>query len=171
MCVRQQRNPIFCLIPPYMLDQIARHGDKAQREVALRTRAKDSTFRSLRMVAVPAKGPARMALAAGAVKQRSIYSAENTDSLPGKLIRGEGQPASGDAAVDEAYDGLGATFDFFDQVFDRNSIDDAGMALDATVHFGQGLQQRVLELDPDGIWRRRPAAVQPLHRGARRDWP
>ena len=37
MCVRQpNRNPIFCLIPPYMLDQIARNGDKAQREVALR---------------------------------------------------------------------------------------------------------------------------------------
>ncbi|USV99396.1 M4 family metallopeptidase [Pseudomonas pergaminensis] len=138
MCVRQQhRNPIFCLIPPYMLDQIARNGDKAQREVALRTRAKDSTFRSLRMVVVPAQGPARMALAMGAGKRRSIYSAAGTDSLPGTLIRGEGQPASGDAAVDEAYDGLGATFDFFDEVFDRNSIDDAGMALDATVHFGQ----------------------------------
>src|SRR5450830_1345050 len=64
MCVRQHRNPIFCLIPPYMLDQIARNGDKAQREIALRTRAKDSTFRSLRMVAVSAKGPAHMALAA-----------------------------------------------------------------------------------------------------------
>ena len=137
MCVRQQRNPIFCLIPPYMLDQIARNGDKAQREIALRTRAKDGTFRSLRMVAVPARGAAHMALAMGADKRRSIYSAEGSDSLPGKLIRGEGQPASGDAAVDEAYDGLGATFDFFDQVFDRNSIDDAGMALDATVHFGQ----------------------------------
>ena len=130
MCVRQQRNPIFCLIPPYMLDQIARNGDKAQREIALRTRAKDSTFRSLRMVAVPARGAAHMALAMGADKRRSIYSAEGSDSLPGKLIRGEGQPASGDAAVDEAYDGLGATFDFFDQVFDRNSIDDAGMALE-----------------------------------------
>ncbi|MFP3701200.1 peptidase M4 family protein, partial [Burkholderia sp. SIMBA_013] len=87
--------------------------------VALRTRAKDSTFRSLRMVAVPAQGPARMALAMGAGKRRSIYSAAGTDSLPGTLIRGEGQPASGDAAVDEAYDGLGATFDFFDEVFDR----------------------------------------------------
>lgn len=137
MCVRQHRNPIFCLIPPYMLDQIARNGDKAQREVALRTRAKDSTFRSLRMVAVPANGAAHMALPMGAEKRRSIYSAEGADSLPGKLIRGEGQPVSGDVAVDEAYDGLGATFDFFDQVFDRNSIDDAGMALDATVHFGQ----------------------------------
>jgi Zn-dependent metalloprotease len=89
------------------------------------------------MLAAPAKGPAHMALAMGAGKRRSIYTAEGSDSLPGKLVRGEGQPASGDAAVDEAYDGLGATFDFFDEVFDRNSIDDAGMALDATVHFGK----------------------------------
>lgn len=48
MCVRQpNRNPIFCLIPPYMLDQIARNGDKAQREVALRTRAKDTDRKSV----------------------------------------------------------------------------------------------------------------------------
>ena len=33
-------------------------------------------------------------------------------------------------------DGLGATFDFYDQVFGRNSIDDQGLPLDATVHFG-----------------------------------
>jgi Zn-dependent metalloprotease len=57
--------------------------------------------------------------------------------LPGTLVRAEGQSATGDIAVDEAYEGLGATFDFFEQVFDRNSIDDAGMPLDATVHFGQ----------------------------------
>ncbi|PHN30505.1 M4 family metallopeptidase [Pseudomonas sp. ICMP 460] len=137
MCVRHPRNPVFCLIPPYILEQIMRNGDKAQREIALRTRAKDSTFRSLRMAAVPAKGQARMLLAAGASKRRSIYSADGSEALPGTLMRGEGQPAKGDAAVDEAYDGLGATFDFFDEVFDRNSIDDAGMALDATVHFGK----------------------------------
>ena len=28
-------------------------------------------------------------------------------------------------------------FDFFDQIFDRNSIDDSGMPLTATVHFGK----------------------------------
>ena len=38
--------------------------------------------------------------------------------------------------MDEAYDGLGATFDFFQQVFGRNSIDNAGLPLLATVHFG-----------------------------------
>ena len=135
MCEHAQRHSIFCLIPPYLLDRIAHNGTKAQREAALRTRAKDSTFRALRMSTTP--GPAaRLAASALASKRRSIYTADGAEALPGKLVRGEGQPASGDPAVDEAYDGLGATFDFFAEVFDRNSIDDAGMALDATVHFG-----------------------------------
>ncbi len=137
MCDQHERHPIFCLIPPYLLDQIARHGTQAQREAALRTRAKDSTFRALRMVTQQVRGPAQMAATVASGKRRSIYTAEGHDTLPGELVRGEGQAASGDVAVDEAYDALGATFDFFCEVFDRNSIDDAGMALDATVHFGQ----------------------------------
>lgn len=137
MCDRHERHPIFCLIPPYLLDQIARHGSKSQRDAALRTRAKDSTFRALRMLTHPARGPAQLVATSPAGKRRSIYSAEGSDTLPGRLIRGEGQSASGDPAVDEAYAALGATFDFFAEVFDRNSIDDAGMALDATVHFGR----------------------------------
>ncbi len=52
-------------------------------------------------------------------------------------MRKEGAAASGDAAVDEAYDGLGATFDFYLEACQRNSIDDAGLPLDATVHFGK----------------------------------
>src|SRR4029079_11658982 len=57
--------------------------------------------------------------------------------LPGTVLRTEGQGPTGDTAADEAYDGLGATFDFFAEIYDRNSLDDAGMPLDATVHFGQ----------------------------------
>lgn len=136
MCDHHKRQSIFCLIPPYLLDQIARHGSKSQRDAALRTRAKDSTFRALRMVTKPSRGPAQLVATGASGKRRSIYSADGSDTLPGRLIRGEGQPVSGDPAVDEAYGALGATFDFFAEVFDRNSIDDAGMALDATVHFG-----------------------------------
>ncbi|MGE6386391.1 M4 family metallopeptidase [Pseudomonas sp. NPDC078416] len=138
MCKNHTRNPIQCLIPPYLLDQIARNGNKAQREAALRTRAKDNTFRSLRLSAQPDRRLVHLAAAPLTGKRRSIYTANGGETLPGTLVRGEGQPVSGDVAVDEAYDGLGATFDFFFDVFDRNSIDDAGMALDATVHFGQG---------------------------------
>src|SRR4030095_5359354 len=33
--------------------------------------------------------------------------------------------------------GLGATYDFYWEVFTRNSIDDDGLALNGTVHFGE----------------------------------
>ena len=51
-------------------------------------------------------------------------------------MRAEGQPATKDPAVNEAYDGLGATYKFYWDVFRRDSIDGAGMALHGLVHFG-----------------------------------
>ena len=38
-------------------------------------------------------------------------------------------------AVNEAYDGLGATFDLYWNIYQRNPIDDAGMDVIATVHY------------------------------------
>jgi len=140
-CHANHRHSIFCVVPPYVLDKIAQNGTPQQRAAALRTKSADATFRALRLAAQATKAaqPPHAGLGAPALptKRRSVYSAANSQNLPGTLVRGEGQPPSGDASVDEAYDGLGATFDFFAAVFDRNSIDDAGLALDATVHFGQ----------------------------------
>jgi Zn-dependent metalloprotease len=49
--------------------------------------------------------------------------------------RKEGQSPTGDPAVDEAYDGLGAFYTFFSEVFDRDSTDGEGQPLEAIVHF------------------------------------
>ncbi|NML13610.1 M4 family metallopeptidase [Azohydromonas caseinilytica] len=140
MCRLPHRHSIFCIIPPYVLDQIAQRGSPSQRAAALRTKSVDNTFRAMRLSGQASRAAAQRrmpSLATEAQKRRTIYTAAHSESLPGTLVRGEGQAPSGDPAVDEAYDGLGATFDLFADVFERNSIDDAGMALDATVHFGQ----------------------------------
>ena len=55
-----------------------------------------------------------------------MHSAHNTDEIPGELVRSEGDPPTSDAAVDEAFDGLGSTFDLMHEIFGRNSLDDAG---------------------------------------------
>jgi Zn-dependent metalloprotease len=68
---------------------------------------------------------------------RMIYSANSDMSLPGKVARREGDPPTGDVAVDEAYDRLGIAYDFFWNVYGRNSIDNKGMPLKATVHYGR----------------------------------
>lgn len=68
--------------------------------------------------------------------RRSVYDAENKMSLPGKLVRKEGTSNSKDKTVNEAFDGSGLTHELFRKFFGRNSIDDNGMELVSTVHFG-----------------------------------
>ena len=131
------RNPIFCILPPYILDSIAKNGTAEQRVTAIETLAVDHTLRAIR-AAVARVGPISRsagALATPGAKQRSIYTANNTQTLPGKLVINEGDKPGKDVAVNEAYDGLGATYDLFWDVYQRNSIDDEGLPLQATIHF------------------------------------
>jgi hypothetical protein len=50
----------------------------------------------------------------------------------------EGDDPTGDPSADEAYDGLGATWRMWFEVFRRDSLDGRGMPLLATVHYGTG---------------------------------
>ncbi len=55
-------------------------------------------------------------------------------------MRYEGQPSNGDVAVDEAYDYLGITHDFFWKEYQRDSLDNKGLILTGTVHYGREYQ-------------------------------
>ena len=133
MIARQQpqRCPICCILPPQMLDHIIRHGDDDQCDWALKTLRASEQFRGRRA----AVGNVSFAVSPGQ-KRRTIYDAENSQSLPGLLIRGENDSPSIDDAVNEAFDASGATYDLFSDIYGRNSIDDNGLRLDSTVHFG-----------------------------------
>jgi Zn-dependent metalloprotease len=127
---------IECILPPYMLREIARNGTPEQRERAGRTLLATERFRAQRAVLTEHPALARRAVAAG--KQRQVYSADYGSSLPGRLVRGEGNPPTGDRAVDEAYDGSGATYDLYWDIYQRNSIDGNGLRLDSTAHYQKG---------------------------------
>jgi Zn-dependent metalloprotease len=71
-------------------------------------------------------------------KERIVYDAKNGSSLPGTIARRENDPATGDVAVNEAFDGSGITYDLFNNIYQRNSIDASGMRLDSTVHYRTG---------------------------------
>lgn len=128
-------------IPPYILDRIIRNGSQHQRQCALSTLAHVEQL-------LPNPGPPRRqegstllpARGQPGQPQRSIHDAEHLMQLPGVVVRAEGQPATGDAAVDEAYDALGATYEFFWEAFGRDSIDNQGFALVGTVHYGDGYE-------------------------------
>ena len=137
MCTTSHRHSIFCILPPHILRSIVEKGTPEQRQTAANTLSVDATLRAFRASARSfATAPSVDALAVPGEKRCTVYDANHTQQLPGRRVRGEGDPPSADVAVNEAFDGLTDTWNFFWTVYGRNSIDDEGMALDATVHFG-----------------------------------
>ncbi|AFZ02107.1 M4 family metallopeptidase [Calothrix sp. PCC 6303] len=126
------RCPICCILPPHMLENVVVHGDTRQRDWALQTLTLSSELRGRRK----AIGGISFTAQPGE-KRRTIYDAKNAQELPGTLARSEGDPPCSDEAVNEAYDSAGATYDFYQEIFERNSIDDKGLRLDSTVHYGE----------------------------------
>jgi Zn-dependent metalloprotease len=128
------RHPLECILPPHIVDAIIQRGTPEQRDWAIRTQRVTTQFREQRHTLAAA----RLAGALVGGKQRVVYSADYGTTLPGRTVRQEGQPPTGDLAVDEAYDGSGATYDLYQNVYSRNSIDGNGLRLDSTVHYQKG---------------------------------
>jgi hypothetical protein len=116
------------IVPPYLLQHLLDSGDSELAEHARRTLVHDSVLRTR---------PVRPAATGGAGLHRTIHDAHNGTTLPGAVVRDEGAAVSSDEAVNQAYDGLGATWQLYDEVFGRNSIDGKGLPLVASVHYDQ----------------------------------
>lgn len=130
--------PTFCpILPPYLLERVAGTGPASLADGVHATLDHDRGLRPSRDGRRPAMpAPARAATTA-AGPQRSIFDARNTTRLPGTLVRAEGAAATGDTSADEAYEGLGDTWRLLHEVLGRDSLDDRGLGLLATVHYGR----------------------------------
>jgi Zn-dependent metalloprotease len=95
-----------------------------------------ATMRAFR-VAAQAVPTLMAAMAPNQKKNRLVYDARKGTQLPGKLVRSEGQAKLADTGVNEAYDYAGNTYDFYSEIFERNSLDDRGMTLISSVHVGE----------------------------------
>jgi Zn-dependent metalloprotease len=142
------RNPLFCVVPPYVLSEVANRGSERQRTWALRTLQTDVTIRHARSVNAKTRGRkgrvegpdalAAAAAAAGTGRSRMIWDAKGSWEITGiQRVRDEDDGPTGDPAADEAFDGFGATFDFWQAAFSRDSIDNENMPLRGVVHFGE----------------------------------
>lgn len=127
-------NPFHCFVPPYLVDQLAESEDPEIRRLALDAIALDATARTLRTTLATMPMMTAIPSLAG-TKERRIYDMNNRRfPLPGQLRRSEGEAAVTDEAVNEAYDHAGIVYDFYAENFDRNSLDNRGMALISSVH-------------------------------------
>ncbi|MFT4083531.1 MAG: M4 family metallopeptidase [Nocardioides sp.] len=106
-------------LPPYLIERL--QPDKL---------AVDAGFRAARAAG---PHPVRRTLAGGPAWV--VHTCENGTSLPGTTVRSAGDPASGDAAVDEAATGITGTLALFSEVYHRDSFDGAGAQVSLSVHY------------------------------------
>lgn len=121
-------------VPPYLLQRVAlwagtRHASDSGRE----TLQVDDRLRARRESPAGEMAAPRLP----GTKKRVVHTANNTESLPGEVVRSNGDPAVGDPAVDEAFDSSGQVWEMFDSQFGRQSIDGLGSTVSITVHYGR----------------------------------
>ena len=129
----KRNNHICFILPEYVNKRIVENGSDEQKRRAWKNLIVTEQLRGRRNIV----GGLYAMFPASDKLYRSIFNAENEESLPGRLVRGEGGKRTGGRPVDEAYDYSGSTYEFFSKVFERKSIDNKGMRLDSTVHYGE----------------------------------
>ncbi|MGB4135333.1 MAG: peptidase M4 family protein, partial [Microbacterium sp.] len=125
------------IVPAYLLARLAESGRFTRAADAARQTliAGRPPYRSRLQLSVDAEG--ELVAEVTPAPDRTIYDAQGAEDLPGTLVRREDDAPVADAAVNQAFDGLGATFDLLLDGFGRNSVDGAGAPLNASVHYGQ----------------------------------
>ena len=144
MGCHHHRHPIQCIIPPHMLDSMKENGDedvqKAIEEIELysdelRSQRHDTTD-DMAWGFVEGLFAVEGGVFAGPQTglNRRVYNAEESTDLQKTLARSEGEDPHSDDAVNEAYDGAGATYNFFKESYNRDSLDNKGLPLVSSVH-------------------------------------
>jgi hypothetical protein len=120
------------IVPPYLLQHLLSAGDADLAEHARRTLVHDTVLR-----ARPTRPGPRRPTGTTPGPQRTIHDAHHGTTLPGEVVRHEGDEPAPDETVNQAYDGLGDTWKLYEEVFGRDSIDGNGLPLVASVHYGE----------------------------------
>ena len=137
---RAGRRPIHQgIIPSYLLAKLAKSGRYPEAAESARQtliQPLPAQHRAQLQLSIDENGS--LVAAVAAAPNRTISDAHGAETLPGTVVRTEDEPTVADVAVNQAFDGLGATFEMLLEAFRRNSIDGNGSPLDATVHYGSG---------------------------------
>lgn len=141
----REKGRLMCkcfIIPADVLDRLSRDTDLPAdaRQKLQDTKSVDIHIRNVRenartlTLAAFAVAPVRAAIAAAPTV--TVYNCQNSQSLPGAQI--DDPVNGGDEDSAQIFNVTTAVAQFYQQVFGRNSIDDAGMTMVSSEHFGQG---------------------------------
>jgi Zn-dependent metalloprotease len=126
------------IIPPDLLYQIIKEGTSEQKDKAIRTLEITESLRTQRIILSGIQVLLRVS--GHQQKRRVVYDAKHAEdifALPGDPKRYEEDTEdTGDKDVDNCFHNTGVVYDFYKEVFMRNSLDDNGTAMQSSVHFG-----------------------------------
>jgi Zn-dependent metalloprotease len=126
------RHGLSCITPPHILRKLLGSKDEEIRNAAMKT-----LLTTARLGGERAARASLVAAAAPAAGRRTIFDCRHSTILhQAVLARSEDGTESTDTSVNRAFDGFGATRQFYLDVLGRNSIDGRGMRLEGYVHRG-----------------------------------
>ncbi|MGH6836139.1 MAG: M4 family metallopeptidase [Methylocella sp.] len=148
--------PCCFIVPPHMLQRLATSGDPSLAETAGRTLQLTQSLVAFR--AQLSTGAPSPTAAKREGRRRQVFDCKGTNDLPGDFVRSETDTTpSRDKAANEAFDNAGTTWDFYNQIFGRESVDNHGKTLVSSVHYGQKYDnafwsgQQMVYGDGDGV--------------------
>ena len=139
-------------MPPHIFKHVANHGDDGARVSIASTLQQTALIVRQRHAAQEKRDgetPGR--------KKLVVCTADHRKKTPGRRVMDE-RRKSRDKTVIEAYQNADLAWDFFRRVFNRQSIDDHGMTILSTVHYGLGFDnamwdgQQMIYGDGDGVY-------------------
>ena len=124
------------IIPPNLLKKLSASADPDVAAKAARTIRVTNTLAAFR-AQLNTGAPSPAALTRTGLR-RQVFDCGATEDIPGDLKRAEQDPATADPAVNQAFDNAGASWKFYKDIFNRESVDNGGKTLVSSVHFSQG---------------------------------
>lgn len=127
------------IVPASFFERIIKEGTPEEREKAAYNLKISQFLRGMRVV--NSKNRSIGLMSAHETKRRVIYDMDHSEDdgkLPGRPVRYEGSADTGDHSTDECYKNTGNVYDFYHEVFGRNSINNGGITLVSSVNYGDG---------------------------------
>ena len=142
MC-KNHFNQIHCIVPPYMLNKLMESGNKKVADLAINSNFRSFRFRNDRSFFQKSSLHEKtilgvIAKAAGNISmQMTVYDCkQKTDFTSAvKLWDSKTNNKVSSSAAKNVIKGGKASWDFYSQLFERNSIDNKGMAIMQYVHY------------------------------------
>lgn len=115
------------IIPPHIEEHLKHHHKPSVQERARKNQQISSAIRSVKAQAIAAPKKLKED------QNYKIFNAKNRENLPGVPVD---IASSDDIQVKEAYESAVKVYQYFRDVHNRSSINDKGMSINSTVHYG-----------------------------------